>query len=245
MLGIIGGSGLTQLANLDVAHREVMRTPYGEPSGPLTFGRIGSQDVVFVARHGYGHTIPPHLVNYRANMHALQTVGVTQIVSIASVGGIRDDLGPGTLVVPHQIIDYTWGREMTFQLGGEGAVIHVDFTEPYDAGVRKLLLDVAHRIGEEVIDGSVYATTQGPRLETAAEIARMRGDGADLVGMTGMPEAALARELQLPYAALCVVSNWAAGRGDSMRAIKFASVESVLHLAMGRVRRVIEGICET
>ena len=245
MLGIIGGSGLTQLTNLDVARREVVRTPYGEPSGPLTFGRVGSQDVVFVARHGYGHTIPPHLVNYRANMHALQTVGVTQIVSIASVGGIRDDLGPGTLVVPHQIIDYTWGREMTFQLGGEGAVIHVDFTEPYDAGVRKLLLDVAHRIGEEVIDGSVYATTQGPRLETAAEIARMRGDGADLVGMTGMPEAALARELQLPYAALCVVSNWAAGRGDSMRSIKFASVESVLHLAMGRVRRVIEGIRET
>jgi 5'-methylthioadenosine phosphorylase len=244
MLGIIGGSGLTQLANLDVAHREVVRTPYGEPSGPLTFGSIGSQDVVFVARHGYGHTIPPHLVNYRANMHALQTAGVTQIVSIASVGGIREDLGPGTLVVPHQIIDYTWGREMTFQLGGEGAVVHVDFTEPYDAGVRKLLLDVAHRIGEEVVDGSVYATTQGPRLETAAEIARMRGDGADLVGMTGMPEAALARELQLPYAALCVVSNWAAGRGDSLRAIKFASVESVLHLAMGRVRRVIEGICE-
>ena len=244
MLGIIGGSGLTQLANLDVSHREVVRTPYGEPSGPLTFGRIGSRDVVFVARHGYGHTIPPHLVNYRANIHALETSGVTQIISVASVGGIRGDLGPGSLVVPHQIIDYTWGREMTFQSGGEGPVIHVDFTEPYAAVMRKLLLDVAHRIGEQVIDGAVYAATQGPRLETAAEIDRLHGDGADLVGMTGMPEAGLARELDLPYAALCVVSNWAAGRADSTHAIKFDSLEAVLHLAMVRVRRIIEGVCE-
>ena len=244
MLGIIGGSGLTQLANLDVSHREVVRTPYGEPSGPLTFGRIGSRDVVFVARHGYGHTIPPHLVNYRANIYALETSGVTQIISVASVGGIRSDLGPGRLVVPHQIIDYTWGREMTFQSGGEGPVIHVDFTEPYAAVMRKLLLDVAHRIGEQVIDGAVYAATQGPRLETAAEIDRLHGDGADLVGMTGMPEAGLARELDLPYAALCVVSNWAAGRADSTHAIKFDSLEAVLHLAMVRVRRIIEGVCE-
>ena len=244
MLGIIGGSGLTQLANLDVSHREVVRTPYGEPSGPLTFGRVGCQDVVFVARHGHGHTIPPHLVNYRANIHALAISGVTQIVSVASVGGIRPDLGPGTLVVPHQIIDYTWGREMTFQSGDDGPVVHVDFTEPYDAAVRKLLLDVSRRIGEEVVDGAVYGATQGPRLESAAEIGRLQGDGADIVGMTGMPEAGLAREMQLPYAALCVVSNWAAGRQDSARAIRFDSLEAVLHLAMVRVRRIIEGFCE-
>ena len=244
MLGIIGGSGLTQLANLDVSHREVVRTPYGEPSGPLTCGRIGSQDVVFVARHGYGHTIPPHLVNYRANMHALATSGVTHVVSVASVGGIRSDLGPGVIVVPHQIIDYTWGREMTFQSGGDGPVIHVDFTEPYDAEVRRLLLDVSRRIGEEVTDGAVYAATQGPRLETAAEIERLHRDGADLVGMTGMPEAGLARELGLPYAALCVVANWAAGRADSTHAISFDSLEAVLHPAMVRVRRIIEGLCQ-
>ncbi|MDZ4200723.1 MAG: S-methyl-5'-thioinosine phosphorylase, partial [Gallionella sp.] len=210
MLGIIGGSGLTQLANLEVARREVVRTPYGEPSGPLSFGRIGCQEVVFLARHGFGHTIPPHLVNYRANMHALQISGATQIVSVASVGGIRGDLGPGALVVPHQIIDYTWGREMTFQSGGDGPVIHVDFTEPYAAAVRQLLLEASRRIGEEICDGAVYATTQGPRLETAAEINRLEDDGADIVGMTGMPEAGLARELDLPYAALCVVANWAA-----------------------------------
>jgi 5'-methylthioadenosine phosphorylase len=243
MLGIIGGSGLTQLANLDVSHREVVRTPYGEPSGPLTFGRIGGRDVVFLARHGYGHTIPPHLVNYRANIHALETSRVTQIVSVASVGGIRSDLGPGALVVPHQIVDYTWGREMTFQSGGDGPVIHVDFTDPYEAGVRQLLLDVSRGIGEEVVDGAVYATTQGPRLETAAEINRMAKDGADIVGMTGMPEAGLARELELPYAALCVVSNWAAGRADSLHGIKYDSLEAVLHLAMTRVRRIIEGLC--
>ncbi len=244
MLGIIGGSGLTQLAILDVSHREVVRTPYGEPSGPLTFGRIGRREVVFIARHGYGHTIPPHLVNYRANMHALESSGVTQAVSVASVGGIRADLGPGVLVVPHQIIDYTWGREMTFQSGGDGPVVHVDFTEPYDADLRRMLLDVATRVGEPVTDGAVYATTQGPRLETAAEINRMQGDGADIVGMTGMPEAGLARELELPYAALCVVANWAAGRADSLHGIRFESLEAVLQEAMARVRRIIEGLCE-
>lgn len=244
MLGIIGGSGLTQLSNLDVSHREIVRTPYGEPSGPLTFGRIGCQEVAFIARHGYGHTIPPHLVNYRANMHALESSGVTQVVSVASVGGIRGDLGPGVLVVPHQIIDYTWGREMTFQAGDDGPVIHVDFTDPYDAAVRALLLDVAQRVGEEVTDGAVYATTQGPRLETAAEINRLQGDGADIVGMTGMPEAGLARELGLPYAALCVVANWAAGRADSLHGIRFESLEAVLQEAMARVRRIIEGLCE-
>jgi 5'-methylthioadenosine phosphorylase len=146
--------------------------------------------------------------------------------------------------VPHQIIDYTWGREMTFQSGGDGPVIHVDFTDPYDAEVRQLLLDVSRRIGEPVIDGAVYATTQGPRLETAAEINRMEDDGADIVGMTGMPEAGLARELELPYAALCVVANWAAGRADSRHGIKFESLEAVLQEAMVRVRRIIEGICE-
>ncbi len=243
MLGIIGGSGLTQLANLDVSHREVVRTPYGEPSGPLTFGRIGCRDVAFIARHGHGHTIPPHLVNYRANMHALESSGATAVVSVASVGGIRSDMAPGVLVVPHQIVDYTWGREMTFQSGGDGPVVHVDFTDPYDEEVRRRLLEVARRIGEAVVDGAVYATTQGPRLETAAEINRLQGDGADIVGMTGMPEAGLARELELPYAALCVVANWAAGRADSAHGIRFDSLEAVLQLSMVRIRRIIEGFC--
>lgn len=245
MLGIIGGSGLTQLANLDVSHREVVRTPYGEPSGPLTFGRIGCQEVVFIARHGYGHTIPPHLVNYRANLHALHSVGVRRIVSVASVGGIRSGLRPGVLVVPHQIIDYTWGRDMTFQSGTDGPVMHIDFTEPYDAVLRQQILAAACGMGETVHEGAVYAATQGPRLETAAEINRLASDGVDIVGMTGMPEAALARELELPYAALCVVANWAAGLGDSAHGIKFESLEAVLKQAMGRVRAILEGLCAT
>jgi 5'-methylthioadenosine phosphorylase len=165
------------------------------------------------------------------------------VVSVASVGGIRSDMAPGVLVVPHQIVDYTWGREMTFQSGGDGPVVHVDFTDPYDQEVRRRLLDVARRIGEEVMDGAVYATTQGPRLETAAEINRLQGDGADIVGMTGMPEAGLARELDLPYAALCVVANWAAGRADSAHGIRFDTLEAVLQLSMVRVRRIIEGFC--
>lgn len=243
MLGIIGGSGLTQLANLDVSHREIVRTPYGEPSGPLTFGRLGCQDVAFIARHGYGHTIPPHLVNYRANLHALQSVGVRHIVSVASVGGIRADIAPGTLLVPHQIIDYTWGREMTFQSGIDGPVVHIDFTEPYDARLRQQLLGAAAQVGEIIVDGAVYAATQGPRLETAAEIDRLERDGAEIVGMTGMPEAALARELELPYAALCVVANWAAGRGDSLHGIRFERLETVLQQAMGRVRKILGALC--
>jgi len=244
MLAIIGGSGLTQLANLAVTRREVVRTPYGEPSGALTFGRIGCQDVVFLARHGYGHTIPPHGVNYRANLWALANgAGATDIVSVASVGGIRADLAPGTLAVPDQIIDYTWGRNATFHDNGDAPVVHVDFTQPYEQQLRQRLLDAASRAEESIVDGGVYAATQGPRLETAAEINRLQRDGADMVGMTGMPEASLARELELPYAAICVVANWAAGRADSAREISFDALEEVLQRSMVRVRRVIEHLC--
>ncbi len=246
MLAIIGGSGLTQLSSLDVSRQQVVRTPYGEPSGALTFGRIGNQEVVFLSRHGYGHTIPPHLVNYRANIWALtEGAGATRIVSVASVGGIRADLVPGTLVVPHQIIDYTWGRVTTFYDRQDAQVVHIDFTEPYDEGLRQQLLAAAARAGENVLNGAVYAASQGPRLETAAEITRFERDGADVVGMTGMPEAALARETGVPYAALTVVANWAAGRADSARAIHFDNLEAVLHESMVRVRKVIENLCES
>jgi len=244
MLAIIGGSGLTQLSNLDISHREVVRTPYGEPSGAVTFGRIGCQDVVFLARHGYGHTIPPHLVNYRANMWALaKGAGATAIVSVASVGGIRTDLGPGVVAIPHQIIDYTWGRHSTYHEGGDKPVVHIDFTEPYDVDLRARLLAAAARAGEVVVDGAVYATTQGPRLETAAEVNRLERDGANIVGMTGMPEACLARELEVPYAAICVVANWAAGRGDSAHAISFDKIEAVLQQSLGKARRIVEHLC--
>jgi len=246
MLAVIGGSGLTQLASLEVARREVVRTPYGEPSGSLTFGRIGAQEVVFLARHGHGHTIPPHRVNYRANLWALVKVaGAEGIISVASVGGIRADLGPGALVVPHQIIDYTWGRLQTYFDGGSAPVVHVDFTEPYDRALRERLLCAADAVGLKLAGSGVYAATQGPRLESAAEIERLARDGADIVGMTGMPEASLARELETPYAAICAVANWAAGRGDSTSAIRLESIEAVLHETLGEVRQVIEHLCET
>ena len=244
MLAIIGGSGLTQLANLEVSRRVAARTPYGDPSGAITCGKIGKSDVLFLARHGYGHTIPPHEVNYRANLWALKDAGADSVVSVASVGGIRNDLWPGAILLPHQVIDYTWGRPSTFFEGPGAPVNHIDFTEPYSRAMRARLLKAAAAVGERITDGGVYAATQGPRLESAAEINRLERDGADIVGMTGMPEAALAREIGLEYAALTVVANYAAGRGDSEHAVPLDKIGAVLEEAMGRVRRIIEKLCE-
>ena len=242
MLAVIGGTGLTQLANLSVTRREVLRTPYGDPSGAVTFGLLCGRPVAFLARHGYGHTIPPHEVNYRANIWALHTRGAHAIVSVASVGCIRPDLSPGDVIIPHQIIDYTWGRKNTYHEGQNSAVLHIDFTEPYDRDLRKLLFKAADMAGVAIKDSAVYAATQGPRLETAAEIDRLERDGADVVGMTGMPEAALARELNVPYAAINVVANYAAGRADSRDGISFDTIEAVLQESMGRVRSIIESL---
>ena len=240
MLAIIGGSGLTQLSNLDVTHRMAVRTPYGEPSGALTFGRIAGEDVVFLARHGYGHTIAPHEVNYRANIWALKEQKVDGVISVASVGGIRADMKPGAIAVPHQIIDYTWGRKNTFFEGGEQPVTHIDFTEPYSAQLRRRIFDAARACSEPVIENAIYAASQGPRLETAAEIDRLERDGADVVGMTGMPEAALARESGLEYATIAVVANYAAGRAASLHGVRLEEIEQVLQQVLARVRRIIE-----
>lgn len=244
MLAIIGGSGLTQLASLDVSHREIVRTPYGEPSGPVTIGQLSGCPSLFLARHGYGHTIPPHEVNYRANIWALKEKGAAAIVSVASVGGISDDLRPGDLVVPDQIIDYTWGRRSTFHEGDGCSVVHIDFTEPYDAALREKVIAAVAAAGLQARNGGVYGATQGPRLETAAEINRLDRDGCHVVGMTGMPEAVLARELGIPYAAINVVANYAAGRGDSTRAIHFEAIQDVLDDAMHRVRLVLEQLAK-
>lgn len=242
MLAIIGGSGLTKLANLDITHRKAVRTPYGEPSGALTFGRMRGREVVFLARHGYGHTIPPHEVNYRANIVALQQEGISQVISVASVGCINSRLHPGMLVVPHQIIDYTWGRASTFFDGGGAPVTHVDFTHPYTESLRRCILAAAARCGEAIVDGAVYVATQGPRLETAAEIVRYERDGGDLVGMTGMPEAVLARELGMEYATIAVVANYAAGKGDSADGIEFAQIETTLLRTIERARHVLDEV---
>ncbi|HEY8118866.1 MAG TPA: S-methyl-5'-thioinosine phosphorylase [Methylophilaceae bacterium] len=242
MLGIIGGTGLTQLANLEITRRQLIRTPYGEPSGPLTFGEIGGHTVVFIARHGSGHTIPPHLVNYRANVWALHSEGVSNIIAIATVGGIHADLSPGRIALPDQIIDYTHGRKTSFYDGDEQEVKHIDFTEPYCPNMRELCKKAAENASEPLIDNGVYASVQGPRLETAAEINRLERDGATMVGMTGMPEAALARELEISYAAICPVANYAAGRGNSLHGIKYEEIGIVLNETMQRVRNLLEQV---
>jgi len=243
VLAVIGGSGLGRLAALDVRERRAVETPYGPPSASLVFGRLRGRETLFLARHGEGHRIPPHEINYRANLRALADAGASAVVAVASVGGIRQDLAPGTIVLPDQLIDYTWGRRGTFF--DEGApVTHVDFTEPYAPALRARIAAAAVRAGEPIVRGGVYAATQGPRLETAAEIDRLERDGAHMVGMTGMPEAALARELGLPYAAIAVVVNWAAGRGDSVRGVSLAAIEATQSRAMQRVERVLEALAE-
>ena len=244
MLAIIGGSGLAKLGILENTRRKAARTPYGSPSARLSFGKIGQREIVFLARHGDGHTIAPHEVNYRANLWALKKAGAREVLSIATVGGIAASMAPGVLAVPHQIIDYTWGRRSTYFEGKGKPVEHIDFTEPYARPMREKVLAAAQACGETVGDGGVYATTQGPRLETAAEIDKLSRDGADLVGMTGMPEAGLARELNLEYAAIAVVANYAAGRGDSKRAIPLEKISAVVDEAMDRVRRIIEELCK-
>jgi 5'-methylthioinosine phosphorylase len=242
MLAIIGGSGLTRLSTLSIAHREVVRTPYGEPSSALLFGQIGDRDVVFLARHGHGHTIPPHRVNYRANIWALKARGVDSVLGVASVGAISRLHGPGDLVLPHQIIDYSSGRESTFFDGGDRTVVHVDFTHPYSPALRARCLAAAAAAGIALHDGGVYAAVSGPRLETAAEIDRLERDGATVVGMTGMPEAVLARELNVGYVSIAVAVNHAAGRGQSTHAIVLDRIAPVLETAMDRVRTLIDHV---
>lgn len=242
MLAIIGGSGLTQLSCLEISHRQIIRTPYGEPSGPLTFGKMRDQDIVFLARHGHGHTIPPHAINYRANIWALHSLQPSHVIAVASVGGIRSDLLPGSLVIPDQIVDYTYGREFTYFGDKDQRVRHVDFTLPYSQPTRALILRASELANENVAQGGVYAATQGPRLETAAEIIRLERDGADMVGMTGMPETALARELGLQYATIAVVANYAAGRGTNISAIPLREIYAVLEKAMVGVRNILEHV---
>ena len=236
---IIGGTGLTELSNLDITHKEMVNTPYGSPSGPLTFGKVAGNDVVFLARHGYHHTIPPHKVNYRANLWALKEVGVKRVIAVAAVGGITPEMWPERIVIPDQVIDYTWGRSQTFFEDDLSSVTHIDFTHPYDQALRKILLSSAQSLQFNPQDGGVYAATQGPRLESIAEVLKLERDGCDIVGMTGMPEAALARELDLAYAACALVINWAAGKdGDNI--ISLQEMEKYLTSGMAKIRHLLE-----
>lgn len=212
-LAIIGGTGVYALAQLEDVEAHQPVTKYGPPSGPIRIGTLSGRRVAFLARHGESHSLPPHRINYRANLAALQALGASRVLALNTVGGIGERFGPRVLACPDQLIDYTWGRVSTLCEEEGSEVLHVDFGDPYTPSLRAEVVAAAARARVALIDGGCYGATQGPRLETRAEIARLRRDGCDLVGMTGMPEAGLARELGLDYACLAIVANWAAGAG--------------------------------
>ncbi len=243
-IAIIGGTGLTELDGLSVVDEQRFDTPWGTPSGPVLRGDFRGHPVLFLARHGHPHRIPPHQVNYRANLWALREAGADRVIGVNAVGGITPAMGPARIAIPHQIIDYTWGRGHTFfEAAGDGpleAVNHIDFTFPYDETLRQALLAAAGRSQVMALDYGVYGATQGPRLETAAEVARLERDGCDLVGMTGMPEAALAAELGLSYACLALSVNWAAGKTDHI--ITMEEIARALEEGMSGVRAVLEEV---
>ena len=239
-IAIIGGTGLTSLHNLEIVNREVVHTQYGDPSGPITHGMLAGHEIIFLARHGYGHTIPPHKINYRANIAALKDVGVEKIIAVNAVGGITENMLPEALVLPDQIIDYTWSRTNTFFEEGLTQVVHIDFTHPYCQELREQIVKASDVTDLTLIKSATYAATQGPRLETSAEIKRLERDGCDIVGMTGMPEASLARELELCYASICVVANMAAGKGPSE--ITMEEIEKNLQTGMADVRTLLEKV---
>ncbi|SFS15265.1 5'-methylthioadenosine phosphorylase [Dyella sp. OK004] len=237
-LAVIGGSGLYSFPGLENATRHSVDTPFGPASGDVVIGDFAGKRVAFMARHGESHTVPPHRVNYRANLWALHSLGARTVIGVNAVGGIRADMGPRVIVVPDQVIDYTHGRYTSF-CDVEGAEVkHIDFSEPYTEALRRRLIVASGRAGVPVLDGGCYGATQGPRLETRAEITRMRRDGCDLVGMTGMPEAVLARELDIAYACLALVANFAAGCGDEAE-ISIEEIFAHLAAATAEVPRIL------
>jgi 5'-methylthioinosine phosphorylase len=243
-LAVIGGTGLYHLAALEETKAMTAVTPYGMSSGPVRVGRFGAHRIAFLARHGEDHGLPPHKVNYRANLWLLKQLGATRVLAVNAVGGIAERYAPRVIGVPDQIIDYTWGRISTFCEESGTEVLHVDMTEPYTQSLRAALLAAARAADIAVVDGGCYGATQGPRLETRAEIARLRRDGCDLVGMTGMPEAGLARELGLEYASLALVANWAAGCGDAAE-ITMDEVHANLDHATAALPRMIASLVES
>ena len=242
-LAVIGGTGVYALGELADVESHQPVTAYGAPSGPVRIGTYAGKRVAFLARHGEGHSLPPHKINYRANLAALKAVGANRVLALNTVGGITERFGPRVLACPEQLIDYTWGRVSTLCEEPDTDVLHVDFGDPYTASLRAEIVSAAKNAGVALVDGGCYGPTQGPRLETKAEIARMRRDGCDLVGMTGMPEAGLARELGLDYACLAIVANWAAGAGpDPDEVITLQDVLANVAAAMDGAARILRAM---
>ena len=241
-IAIIGGTGLASFPGLKIIRKEVVRTPYGTPSGPITFGDYCGKQIIFLPRHGSRHTIPPHMVNYRANIWALRDKGVKYIVAVAAVGGIHADISPTRIIIPDQIIDYTYGRPHSYFEKDLNQVKHIDFSNPYDEALRESRIQAAELANIDIYKGGVYGATQGPRLETAAEINKLERDGCDIVGMTGMPEAALARELEMGYAHCAICVNWSAGRSEEL--ITLESIRECTKIGMEKVRSLLARFVE-
>lgn len=237
-LALIGGTGLNQLGKL-ITTLDV-ETPYGKPSAPLQVLRDDGIRIIFLPRHGTPHRIPPHCVNYRANVWALKEAGADHVLAISAVGGVGEHCSPGSLHALDQVIDYTWGRDHTFSDSADVELVHHDFSYPYEGPLRRMLLQAATATGIEISDGGCVGVFQGPRLESAAEIRRARQDGCTVAGMTSMPEAALARECGLDYAGIGVVSNWGAGVVGGT--ISEDDIAETLKDPMERVRTLIEGV---
>lgn len=242
VIGIIGGSGLSSFEGLEITRQKMQQTPYGQASSPLTFGQFDKSEVVFLPRHGNPHTIPPHKINYRANIWALKENKVDKIIAINAVGGITNQMSPKRIVIPDQIIDYTSARIHTFFEEGLNEVTHVDFSYPYSEAMREQLIQASNLHKINIYPYASYAATQGPRLESAAEISRLERDGCNIVGMTGMPEAALARELELEYVSICMVVNWAAGKCSEV--ITMQTIEENLQQTIKHVRLLIQGFLQ-
>lgn len=235
MLAVIGGSGFTKLPQLSITDRRIVRTPYGLTSSPLLFGKLGSQDIVFLARHGFGHTIAPHEINYRANIWALHSIGAKDIISVSSVISINEALETGSLVMPHDLIDYTHARGATFFEGQEKPVVHTDFASPYTQSLQAKLIAHAQSHQTPVYRKAVYGCLQGPRWPTRAEINRYRKDGVDVLGMTGMPEAILVRELEMNYVHFCgIIGMSCIGEGAGQDGCVIDS-----HQSIEKIRRLL------
>lgn len=238
MFALIGGSGFDDSLSFTDRREETVETPYGPCSSPLIFGRLEGAPCVFLYRHGVRHQFAPHHVPARANLWALKNAGAEGVFAVATVGGAAPDLTPGRIALPDQLIDYTWGREVTYHDDFSEGMMHADMTKPFDERLRRRLADAAKALGEDIRIGGTYACMQGPRLETAAEVKRCVRDGADMLGMTLYPECALARELGLPYAGLCLSVNWAAGLGDSSEGISLEKMAALQKAGIGRAVRI-------
>lgn len=244
-LAIIGGTGLSQWAADHASDTQTLplaTTPYGAPSAAIQVCTVGDTQCYFLPRHSHPHSIPPHKINYRANIWALNELNVDAVVAINAVGGIGQAMEPGAISCPNQIVDYTWGREHTYFDGTTDDLLHVEFDHPYHELTRQWVIETANQANISMIPTGVYGATQGPRLETVAEITRLKNDGCDLVGMTGMPEAALAKELKLPYACVSVVVNWAAGLTDDP--VTHESIKATLDHCMKDVHSLLMALCQ-